>query len=201
MAPTAAQFSPGQILEAGRRAENDGRIGYAIQFYRHLTDNHNWSPEAAVAKEALTRLANFRPAGDAPTGGGPAQPAPAPQQQQTWPGNGGPGIGGPGIGHGAPAPGSANGARPASHPHGAPPIAYPQMQASARAPAANGHGYVGLTDRSEHAPLRLPAPLRRYRIGSVVAVEGTVVVVVGTDVEGAGGKTTVFGCEVGGTTT
>jgi hypothetical protein len=167
MAPTAAQFSPGQILEAGRRAENDGRVGYAIQFYRHLTDNHNWSPEAAVAKEALTRLANFRPAGDAPTSGGLAQQPPAPQQQ-SWPGNV---QGGPGNGHGAPAPGSANGARPASPPNGTAPIAYPQVQAPMRAPAVNGHGsmHVGTADRSEHALLRLPAPQRRYRIGSVVA--------------------------------
>ena len=163
MAPTAAQFSPAQILEAGRRAENDGRVGYAIQFYRHLTDHHNWSPEAAVAKEALTRLANFRPPSDPPTGGGPAQHAPI-AQQQAWPAPG-PAPGqtpgpAPGNGHGAPDPGMANGARPAAQP-----------QAAARASGASGHGvHVGPADDvSEYGPLRLPAPARRYRIGSVVA--------------------------------
>jgi hypothetical protein len=155
MAPTAAQFSPAQILEAGRRAENDGRVGYAIQFYRHLTDHHNWSPEAAIAKEALTRLANFRPVGDSPTGGGPAPHTSAPQQQ-AWaaPGNG---NGSPGIVNGNGHPGTLSTTAPAIYP-----------QAHAR-PAANGYAVTAVAAPAAQGLLRLPAPARRYRIGSAVA--------------------------------
>jgi hypothetical protein len=157
MAPTAAQFSPGQILDAGRRAENDGRVGYAIQFYRHLTDNHGWSPEAAVAKEALARLQNFQP-GDVP-GGAPqhgAQPVAPPQAlpQPSW-------AQAP-QGHPA-AHGTMNGSRP----HAAP-VPQPVVHAAARPPSAvsQPHGIPGQTATQ---PLRLPQPERRYRIGSVVA--------------------------------
>jgi len=61
MAQASPQFSAAQILEAGRRAEADGRTDYAVQFYRHLTDHHGRSPEAASAREALGRLATRRP--------------------------------------------------------------------------------------------------------------------------------------------
>ena len=69
MAQGPQQFSAVQILEAGRRAEIEGRVEYAIQFYRHLTDHLPRSPEAATAREALTKLgAN---AGTGETGYGP----------------------------------------------------------------------------------------------------------------------------------
>jgi hypothetical protein len=170
MAPTAAQFSPGQILEAGRRAENDGRVGYAIQFYRHLTDHHGWSPEAAIAKEALARLANFRPPNDmAPQGAvpmsGAAQHPPialhahAPHaqvqpQSPQW--------GAPQHSHGI----ESNGGQSHRNPQ-------PVVQLAARAqypgpqsqPAAQSgaHAIAGLPS------LRLPAATRRYRIGSALA--------------------------------
>lgn len=50
------QITAAQVLDAGRRAEADGRVEYAIQFYRHLADHHAGAPEAAVAREALSRL-------------------------------------------------------------------------------------------------------------------------------------------------
>lgn len=56
MAQGSQQFTPSQILEAGRRAESEGRIEYAIQFYRHLTDHLGRTAEAATAREALARL-------------------------------------------------------------------------------------------------------------------------------------------------
>jgi hypothetical protein len=65
MAQSTPQFTAAQILEAGRRAEADGRLEYAIQFYRHLTDHHARAPEAVAAREGLSRLSNRRP-GDAP---------------------------------------------------------------------------------------------------------------------------------------
>jgi len=50
------QVSAAQVLDAGRRAEADGRVDYAIQFYRHLADHHSGAPEAAAARDALSRL-------------------------------------------------------------------------------------------------------------------------------------------------
>lgn len=58
---TGTQFSPEQILEAGRRAESEGRLDYALQFYRHLLDQHRSSREAQFALEALARLEPPRP--------------------------------------------------------------------------------------------------------------------------------------------
>ena len=56
MAQGPQQFTPQQILEAGRRAEAEGRIEYAIQFYRHLTDHLARTTEAAIARDSLARL-------------------------------------------------------------------------------------------------------------------------------------------------
>jgi hypothetical protein len=161
MAPTAAQFSPGQILEAGRRAENDGRVGYAIQFYRHLTDHHGWSPEAAIAKEALARLANFRPTAEPPANGqgqhanpAPSWPASGQAQAQSQPGHG------PAVQHGA-----NNGGYPQASPNG---VANPF-------PTANPVGRAlqpaqpQMQQQTAPSGLHLPPPERRYRIGSIVA--------------------------------
>jgi hypothetical protein len=68
MPPAAPQYTPSQVLEAGRRAEAEGRIDYAVQFYRHLTDHHASAPEAEAAHDALTVI-YARRAGE---------PAPAP---------------------------------------------------------------------------------------------------------------------------
>jgi hypothetical protein len=156
MAPTAAQFSPGQILDAGRRAENDGRVGYAIQFYRHLTDHHGWSPEAAIAKEALARLQNFHPA-DAVGAPPQAQLAPQLTAQQALPQ--------PNWGQ-SPQASPMNGSRPHLAPQQqqpTPPVA-PAAPSAYRAPRP--HAIPG---EAPAQPLRLPEAERRYRIGSVVA--------------------------------
>jgi hypothetical protein len=60
MAQAMQQVTAAQVLDAGRRAEADGRIEYAIQFYRHLADHHAAAPEAAVARDALSRLGQRR---------------------------------------------------------------------------------------------------------------------------------------------
>ncbi len=60
MPQATAQYSAAQILEAGRRAETEGRFEYAVQFYRHLTDFHAAAPEAATAREALARISARR---------------------------------------------------------------------------------------------------------------------------------------------
>ncbi|MCL4765647.1 MAG: hypothetical protein KJZ80_05405 [Hyphomicrobiaceae bacterium] len=56
MMQASPQVTAAQVLDAGRRAEADGRIEYAIQFYRHLADHHSGAPEAAAARDALLRL-------------------------------------------------------------------------------------------------------------------------------------------------
>jgi hypothetical protein len=52
----APQFSPAQILDAARRAEGEGRIDYALKFYRHLVEQFGHLPEGKIAGEALSRL-------------------------------------------------------------------------------------------------------------------------------------------------
>ena len=64
------QFTPRQLLEAGRRAEAEGKLADADQLYRHLADHFAYTAEAAEARNGLGRI-----------GGGPAQ--------QVWSGNGG----------------------------------------------------------------------------------------------------------------
>jgi hypothetical protein len=64
------QFSPTQILEAGRRAEAEGRVEYAVQFYRHLIEHAPRTMEALSAEQALQRI------GAPPVGGYNGGPAP-----------------------------------------------------------------------------------------------------------------------------
>jgi hypothetical protein len=50
------QFTPAQLIDAGRRAESEGRPDLAVQFYRHLTENFAEAAQAAEAYGALGRL-------------------------------------------------------------------------------------------------------------------------------------------------
>jgi hypothetical protein len=50
------QFTPKQLLDAGRRAEAEGRLDLAHQFYGHLSDHHGHTPEAAEGRKALVRI-------------------------------------------------------------------------------------------------------------------------------------------------
>jgi|SoiMethySBSTD1v2_1073268.scaffolds.fasta_scaffold385503_1 hypothetical protein len=56
MLQAAPQFSPFQLLEAARRAEADGHMDAAYQFYRQTVDQFAYSAEAAQAREGLARL-------------------------------------------------------------------------------------------------------------------------------------------------
>ena len=56
MANASPQFSPAQLLESGRRAETEGKVDLAAQFYRHLTDHHAYTAEAAEALNGLGRV-------------------------------------------------------------------------------------------------------------------------------------------------
>ena len=50
------QFTPKQVLDAGRRAETDGKWNYAIQFYQYVVAHHPSTAEANEADVALRRL-------------------------------------------------------------------------------------------------------------------------------------------------
>jgi hypothetical protein len=56
----APQFSPVQVLSAGRRAEADGNFDHAEQFYRHIVRHYASSAEAEDALEGLARLARTK---------------------------------------------------------------------------------------------------------------------------------------------
>ena len=50
------QFTPRQLLDAGRRAEAEGKLDHAVQLYRHLTDHYAYTAEAAEARNGLGRI-------------------------------------------------------------------------------------------------------------------------------------------------
>jgi len=50
------QLTPPQLLEAGHRAEAQGRFDLAAQFYHYLTEHFVYTPEAAEARNGLGRL-------------------------------------------------------------------------------------------------------------------------------------------------
>jgi hypothetical protein len=52
----APQLTPAQLLDAGRRAEAEGRPDLAGSFYGHLTQHFADTAEAAVAHDALARV-------------------------------------------------------------------------------------------------------------------------------------------------
>ena len=56
MAQGSPQFTPRQLLEAGRRAEAEGKLGDADQLYRHLADHFAYTAEAAEARNGLGRI-------------------------------------------------------------------------------------------------------------------------------------------------
>lgn len=60
MVQTSVQFTPVQVLQAARRAEAEGKMDYALQFYRHLVEQHGSAPEAQEAREGLFRIAEWR---------------------------------------------------------------------------------------------------------------------------------------------
>ena len=64
------QFTPAQLIDSGRRAEAEGRLDLAAQFYRHLADQFAETAEAAEARSSLGRIgAASADAWNAPRGG------------------------------------------------------------------------------------------------------------------------------------
>lgn len=76
MVQASPHVTAAQVLDAGRRAEADGRVEYAVQFYRHLTDHHAGAPEAAAARKALSRLKQQPSSGEGMPPSKPSSPPP-----------------------------------------------------------------------------------------------------------------------------
>lgn len=55
------QFTPRQLLEAGRRAEAEGKLDLAQQFYGHLNDHYGHTSEAAEGRHGLSRIGASAP--------------------------------------------------------------------------------------------------------------------------------------------
>jgi hypothetical protein len=51
------QFTPKQLLDAGRRSETEAKPDFAVEFYLHLIEKYGQTPEAVEARSALTRMA------------------------------------------------------------------------------------------------------------------------------------------------
>jgi hypothetical protein len=94
MGQMSVQYTPVQVLQAARRAEAEGKMDYALQFYRHLVEHHSMTAEAQEAREGLFRIAEWRwgeargarrPDAANGQGGGQQQSyAPAPNAQQDY---------------------------------------------------------------------------------------------------------------------
>jgi hypothetical protein len=61
MVHATPQFTPAQLIESGRRAEAEGRLDLAVQFYRHLVEQFAEAVETAEAHGALGRIGTVRP--------------------------------------------------------------------------------------------------------------------------------------------
>jgi len=60
MGQMSVQYTPVQVLQAARRAEAEGKMDYALQFYRHIVEQHGMSAEAQEARDGLYRIAEWR---------------------------------------------------------------------------------------------------------------------------------------------
>jgi hypothetical protein len=59
MVQGASPFTPRQLLEAGRRAEAEGKLDLAQQFYGHLSDRYGHTSEATEGRNGLIRIGAF----------------------------------------------------------------------------------------------------------------------------------------------
>lgn len=60
MNPTPQQFTPAHFLSAARRAEAEGKLDLAVQFYRHIAEHFSTSAEALEARDGIQRLGAAR---------------------------------------------------------------------------------------------------------------------------------------------
>lgn len=146
----ANQFTPDQLIVAGRRAEAQGQPAYALQFYRYVADQFPASTEAYEARDALFRLT-------------PAAADAAQQRPQAAP-NPATGYAHPPSAHQATPPASFGEVRPtAQHDPAAAPTQRPRAAKDARRAEK---ARLASAD-ADHTPPSMPA--RGYRIGRLVA--------------------------------
>ena len=69
------QFTPRQLLAAGRRAEAEGKLDLAHQFYGHLSHHFGNTTEAAEGRQGLARIGAAGPDVWQMNGGAPAASA------------------------------------------------------------------------------------------------------------------------------
>ena len=69
------QFTPRQLLDAGRRAEAEGKLDLAHQFYGHLSHHFGNTTEAAEGRQGLARIGAAGPDVWQMNGGAPAASA------------------------------------------------------------------------------------------------------------------------------
>jgi hypothetical protein len=188
------QFTPAQVLDAGRRAEAEGRFEFAQQFYRHLVTYYANSQEAAEAQDGLRRLG-----GHAATPGlGPdhaGKPGPDLDASTAGPPPLEPAFGGaarPSYGSPTPAPPPRDGAHPEPSwgpgsaqpaPQHVPPAAngvQPHMRLTAQLPPAQPLPYPPPSRpdrrheawpgaREARAPFEPPPPVHGFRTGRIMA--------------------------------
>jgi hypothetical protein len=79
------QLTPAQLVDAGRRAEAEGRPDLAIRFYGHLTRHFADTAEAAVAHGALARIETLPPDASArPPAAAPSAPRALPPERDPY---------------------------------------------------------------------------------------------------------------------
>jgi hypothetical protein len=152
------------VLEAGRRAEAQGQVDYAVQFYRHLIDYYPASGEASSARDALQRLsprAGFDPAttGSTPPSSTTAAVPPPPPYRN-------------GATQWSPAGGNADQAGREAHREttGGRAASSQRPDPPPRAMAAPPREYGGTPGTMRGLPLELPPVVRGYLFGRVLAI-------------------------------
>lgn len=170
----ANQFTPDQLIVAGRRAEAQGQPAYALQFYRYVADHFPTSTEAYEARDALYRLTNpaEQPVAQRPQPNGYAPPAP-PQAQlppQTLPPPHAATQQHPPPAHQPPHPGTQSRPSQASlgdvRPHHEPAQPEPASRQRAERPKSRARAAPQEAEAYEDSAAR---PARGYRIGRIVA--------------------------------
>ena len=171
------------MLEAGRRAEGEGKRDHAIQFYQHVLNYHGASQEAAEAGQALSRLEfdGYDQGDEGPTSGYPqgwtgaaATPSARPMPQQVA-GNGHPTAQFAAVPQPrAPQPGHGQAQiYPRQYTAGEPPQHLPRAKSGGVASSAGGKtgkrqkptiASEGHEDQRPHQP-----KVRRYRLGRFMA--------------------------------
>lgn len=155
MAQTGQTFTAAEVLRAGLQAEAEGRLDYAVQFFRHLTDHHAHSAEAGEARAGLQRIAGRRA-------------SELQQQPESW--QYAPGLKQQRAGaQPDPRPQVPQGARAAPRQEGSKPAATGVAVVQRQQHVAAAHPPAGTVGVAASEPMPLPPVERRYLVGRIVS--------------------------------